>query len=1458
MIPPRHLQLALLLLLSSLVSARAEVVTASYSSATDVPVTADGYTATGNTVSFALSHAPTTGAELMVVKNTGLGFISGVFDNLAQGQEVALPFGDTTYRFVANYHGGSGNDLVLVWRRNRVLGWGANNVGQLGDGTSTQRNLPVPVNSTGVLAGKTVLELVTGNGQSLALCSDGTVAAWGHNNYGQLGDNSVSTRNAPVAVNTTADVSALSGKRVVSVAAGYQHCLALCSDGTVAAWGDNASGQLGDNTTAQRLVPTAVNVASGVSALFGKTVVAVAAGSYHSMALCSDGTVAAWGNNTHGGIGDGTVTQRNAPVAVHMAPGSALFGKVVVAVAAGSWHNLALASDGTLAAWGLNSDGQCGIPIGSSFSIPTAVSTAQGDSALFGRTATAIAGGDAHSVVLCSDGVVATFGHNNFGQLGDNSTTARRTPVAMSAAEGVSALFGRTAVAVGAAYYNSMALCSDGSIIACGINQEGQVGDNSTIQRTVPATVDMTPLAPGERFIAITRGRSRSVFALAAAAPTSADIAIEQPAGTDIVSGGNLILSVPPGSEGNFVFTLKNLGDAHLNLTGSPTPVSLTGASEFSITAQPASFISAGSATTFTVRFAPADIGPKTATLSIPSNDPDESTFTINLIGAATTPPTDISLSPGSIPENSGANATVGTLTTDDPDVGDTATFTLVTGTGSTDNASFTITGASLILKASANFESKSSYTVRIRVTDTAGAFHEEPFTIAITDANEAPSFTKGANQSLLADATTPQSVAGWATALNDGDSVAVQSFTFNVSNDNNALFTVQPAVSSTGTLTFTPSGVAGIAIVTVTLTDDASINGTPALTTTAQTFTIVISGSTVSPVIRGVDTGATAATGAYTSQAIVNGHPAMSYYDSTNQNLMYVRALDANGTAWGAPVLLDATGNVGQLTSLAVVNGRPAISYHDVTNQDLKYVRAADADGAAWGTPVPVDTTGNVGSHSSLEVVNGRPAISYADTTNDDLRYVRALDADGAAWDTPLVLDATGNVGNFTSLAVVEGMPAISYAGGSSPGSLRYVRSSDAEGAAWGTPVVVASGSIGQHTSLQVVNGSPAISYYVITGGQDLRYVRATDTTGTTWGAPVTLDSVGTVGQFTSLGIVRGKPAISYYDQTNTALKYVRAGDVNGAVWETPIIVDNEATVGQYTSLAVVNGEAAISYYDMTNGDLKWAWLETVFVTPPEIAVQQPAGTDLPGGGSRDFGSVALGGSADLTFTILNTSEADLKLTGAPKVVISGSTDFSLTAQPASPVFGPTGSTTFSVRFAPTGSGARTATLTIANNDPDEGTYTLALTGSGLLSLNAWTSHYFGSATENIGPGDDFDSDGVVNLLEFAFGSNPASSANGGGPLSFAGNVISPGSTTSDVTTPTPAFLFVRRRDFAALGLTYTVQFSADLIVWETSAATPTMLADDGTNQVVGLDYPLMSGGAQAKFATVGVSVAP
>ena len=292
--------------------------------------------------------------------------------------------------------------------------------------------------------------VVAGRSHSLALKSDGTVWAWGNNSTGQLGDGSTTDRWTPV------QVSGLSG--VIALAAGSEHSLALKSDGTVWAWGDNSNGQLGDGSTRNRFTPVQVSGLSGVIAIAGST--------FHSLALKSDGTVWAWGLNWYGQLGDGSIDSRSTPVQV-----SGLSG--VIAIAGGSDHSLALKSDGTVWAWGNNDYGQLGDGSKTTRSTPVQVSGL--------NDVIALAGGDYHSLALKSDGTVWAWGKNGYGQLGDGSTSDRLTPVQVSGLSGVIALAGGD--------YHSLALKRDGTVWAWGSNTYGQLGDGSTSNRFTPVQV---------------------------------------------------------------------------------------------------------------------------------------------------------------------------------------------------------------------------------------------------------------------------------------------------------------------------------------------------------------------------------------------------------------------------------------------------------------------------------------------------------------------------------------------------------------------------------------------------------------------------------------------------------------------------------------------------------------------------------------------------------------------------------------------------------------------------------------------------------------------------------------------------------------------------------------------------------------------------------------------------------
>jgi alpha-tubulin suppressor-like RCC1 family protein len=276
--------------------------------------------------------------------------------------------------------------------------WGDNTNGRLGDGTTTSRLSPVTV--VGGITNWS--QLSGGNSFSVGLTSTGIAYGWGNNNLGVVGDGTTTSRLSPVTV-----VGGITNWS--QLAAGSGHVLGLTSTGIAYAWGANGFGRLGDGTLTSRLSP--VTVVGGItnwSQLSG--------GQGHSLGVTSTGIAYAWGYNTHGQLGTGNTTSRSSPVTV--VGGITNWSQV----SAGTNQSLGLTSTGIAYAWGLNSFGQLGDgTLTSRLSPVTVVGGITNWSRVFAGTQ--------FSLGLTSTGIVYAWGYNFFGQLGDGTTVSKSSPV---------------------------------------------------------------------------------------------------------------------------------------------------------------------------------------------------------------------------------------------------------------------------------------------------------------------------------------------------------------------------------------------------------------------------------------------------------------------------------------------------------------------------------------------------------------------------------------------------------------------------------------------------------------------------------------------------------------------------------------------------------------------------------------------------------------------------------------------------------------------------------------------------------------------------------------------------------------------------------------------------------------------------------------------------------------------
>ncbi|MDZ4278680.1 MAG: flexitail domain-containing putative surface protein [Dehalococcoidia bacterium] len=382
--------------------------------------------------------------------------------------------------------------------------WGYNIFGQLGNGTTTGSSVPVDV--SGLTSGVTAI--AAGSHHTCALTTTGGVKCWGHNASSQLGTATGQCDGLNVCSSVPVDVTGLSSG-VAAVSGGHEHSCARMAAGTVKCWGYNSEGQVGDGTGTARPTPVDVCASGSGAGCAGGSVLsgaaALDAGGFHTCALSAAGKVQCWGNNFVGQLGNGKINLHLSPVNVVGLQSN------VAAVDTGGGHTCARTTAGGLKCWGVNGSGQIGNGIVGLEALPV-------DVAGLGNGVAAMATGGSHTCAVTTGGGVQCWGSNCLGQVGDGTgggnifycTNLRTTPVDVCASgsgagcSGGVALTGVAAVSAGGSH--ACALTTTGGVKCWGANASGELGATSSeicfasVKGSIPCStrpLDVTGLSSG-------------------------------------------------------------------------------------------------------------------------------------------------------------------------------------------------------------------------------------------------------------------------------------------------------------------------------------------------------------------------------------------------------------------------------------------------------------------------------------------------------------------------------------------------------------------------------------------------------------------------------------------------------------------------------------------------------------------------------------------------------------------------------------------------------------------------------------------------------------------------------------------------------------------------------------------------------------------------------------------------
>ncbi|MDF2879953.1 MAG: hypothetical protein K0R54_510, partial [Clostridiaceae bacterium] len=327
-----------------------------------------------------------------------------------------------------------------------VKAWGRNNFGEVGIGNTIQQTSPVTISGL-----NNVKQISAGSNFSIALLEDGTVKSWGYNSNGQLGIGNFTNQYSPTVIQGLTNVKEIS--------AGRNFSLALMEDGTVKSWGFNGYGQLGVGTSLfqQRNTPITIPGLTNVKQII--------AGEYHAFAIMVDGTIKGWGYNEYGALGNGNIINQGIPISISI--------DSVKQIVAGNAHTIALMNDGTVKSWGANNSGQLGIGNTTTKLTPVEIPGLTNVKKLKTASSSVFA--------LMEDGNVKAWGANVSGQLGIGNNTNQTSPVVVSNLSSV--------VDISTGYSSAFAIMADETVMAWGRNEYGQLGIGNIINQISPVLI---------------------------------------------------------------------------------------------------------------------------------------------------------------------------------------------------------------------------------------------------------------------------------------------------------------------------------------------------------------------------------------------------------------------------------------------------------------------------------------------------------------------------------------------------------------------------------------------------------------------------------------------------------------------------------------------------------------------------------------------------------------------------------------------------------------------------------------------------------------------------------------------------------------------------------------------------------------------------------------------------------